>query len=98
MTPPLDETKIKSMLAGLEGWLYDGSRSIYKEFQLNSFSASLRFLNKIGELPESKGQHTYIRLSSNIVRVEIGNREIEGLTEAEFKLAAEVEKTFRSLL
>ncbi len=88
----LDQAEIERQLARLDGWrLVDGS-AIEREFQLADFAAGLRLIERVGALAEAANHHPDIFLHGwNRVRLTLSTHSAGGLTEADFRLAGEID-------
>jgi len=53
---------------------------------------SLAFVNRIGELAERVGHHPDVALSWGKVRLDLWTHKIDGLSEADFVLAAKCDR------
>lgn len=85
----LSDQEIQDRLAGLDGWSLEGRR-IVREFELDDFVGSVRFVDSLVEPAEEMNHHPDVAISWNKVTVAITNHAEGGLTEADFDLAAKV--------
>ena len=81
----------QSRLANLAGWQIVAGELV-KIFEFKDFVASLRFVNRIGELAEQAGHHPDIDIRYNRVRLALITHDAGGLTQKDFDLAAEAQK------
>ena len=90
---PLEHREIEQRLAHLDGWrLQDGS-AIEREFELADFAAALRLIERVGALAEAANHHPDIYLHGwNKVRLTLSTHSAGGLTEADFRLAGEIDE------
>jgi 4a-hydroxytetrahydrobiopterin dehydratase len=86
----LDEAKIESRLAALDGWERDGE-AIAKTFDRNDFVGSVKFIDAIVEPAEEMNHHPDLSVSWNKVRISITNHAEGGLAEADFELAKRID-------
>jgi 4a-hydroxytetrahydrobiopterin dehydratase len=87
----LSSEEIERRLAG-SAWRQEGG-AIVREFQFPDFKAALRFVNRVGEAAESANHHPDILLHSyNRVRITLSTHSAGGVTEADFNLAAELDR------
>jgi 4a-hydroxytetrahydrobiopterin dehydratase len=88
----LSTSEIEQGLAGITGWrLADGS-AIERDFELADFAAGLRFVAQVGALAEAANHHPDIFLHGwNKVRLTLSTHSDGGLTEADFRLAGEID-------
>ncbi|MCB0828035.1 MAG: 4a-hydroxytetrahydrobiopterin dehydratase [Solirubrobacterales bacterium] len=87
----LDEPEIDAALAGHPGWKRRGEE-IVREFEFDDFVGSVAFVDAVVEPAERMGHHPDISISWNRVEVSISTHSEGGLTEADFRLAAEIDR------
>jgi 4a-hydroxytetrahydrobiopterin dehydratase len=88
---PLSPQEAQSHLAALAGWQIEAGELV-KTFQFKDFVASLRFVNRVGELAEQAGHHPDIDIRYNRVRLALTTHDADGLTQKDFDLAAQTQK------
>lgn len=88
--PLLTEEQVKKRLASLPGWKRAG-KSIRKQFELADFVESMGFVQKVALLAQRADHHPDIELRWNLVTLTLATHSEGGLTERDFKLAAEIE-------
>ncbi len=86
----LDDKEIQDRLAELDGWSLEG-RQIVREFELEDFVGSIRFVDSLVEPAEAMNHHPDLAISWNKVTVAITNHAEGGLTEADFELATKID-------
>ncbi len=87
----LEEDQIQEKLATSE-WRRE-DRSIVREWKLADFAQALAFVNRVGEAAEAANHHPDILLHAwNKVRLELSTHSEGGLTEADFELAARIDR------
>ena len=91
----LDDSQISESLSGLGGWERSGNE-IVKSYKLSDFIASIGFVNKIAILSEKADHHPDILVQYSTVKITLSTHSEGGLTEKDFKLAAEIEGAFNS--
>lgn len=91
--PPLESDEVEELLTEVKGWkLLDGSPpKIEKKFKFDDFNGSMEFVNKLAELAEEEGHHPDIKISYNVVTLQLHTHAIDGLHENDFILAAKVD-------
>jgi 4a-hydroxytetrahydrobiopterin dehydratase len=86
----LDDERIASRLAELEGWEREGD-AIAKTFKLSDFVGSVDFVNKLTGPAEEMNHHPDLSVSWNQVRVSITTHAAGGLTANDFELAKRID-------
>ena len=92
--PPLrggDITELARQLGS--GWTVREEHHLEKEFRFEDFSQGLAFTNRVGAVAEAEGHHPDILLSWGRVLVTIWTHKIDGLTRADFVLAAKIDRS-----
>lgn len=89
--PQLSDQEIEQRLAGSE-WRREGE-TIVRECKLADFAAAIAFVNRVAEVAERANHHPDILVHGwNRVRLELSTHSQGGLTEADFALAAEIDR------
>jgi 4a-hydroxytetrahydrobiopterin dehydratase len=86
----LSDDEIDRRLEPLEGWRREGD-AIVKEFKLDDFQGSVRFLNRVTPVAEEMNHHPDVSISWNKVTFSITTHSEGGLTENDFELAGRIE-------
>jgi 4a-hydroxytetrahydrobiopterin dehydratase len=86
----LDEEEIRSRLEGLEGW-ERADDAITKQFKLDDFVGSVRFVDSLVEPAEEMGHHPDLEISWNRVTVSLSTHSQGGITESDFELAERID-------
>ncbi len=87
----LDDGEIESRLADLPGWSRRGE-AIEREFGLEGFVGSVRFVDAMVAPAERMGHHPDVAISWDKVTVTITTHSEGGLTGSDFELAAEIDR------
>ena len=74
------------------GWQTVNEHHIEKLFEFPDFCQALAFTNRVGELAEEVGHHPDIELGWGRVVVRTYTHKIDGLADADFILAAKIER------
>ena len=74
------------------GWQTVDEHHLTKTFAFPDFRQALAFTNRIGELAEKMGHHPDIELSWGRVAVKIWTHKVDGLADADFILAAKIDR------
>jgi 4a-hydroxytetrahydrobiopterin dehydratase len=85
----LDDVQIAENLRSLDGWQRKGDE-IVREFKLDDFVGSVKFVDAVVEPAERLGHHPDVSISWNTVTVSISTHSEGGLTAADFELASEI--------
>jgi 4a-hydroxytetrahydrobiopterin dehydratase len=86
----LDTDEVAARLAGTD-WTA-GSASITREWTLTDFAAAIAFVNRVADAAQAVDHHPDIVVHSyNKVRLELSTHSAGGLTDADFRLAAEID-------
>jgi 4a-hydroxytetrahydrobiopterin dehydratase len=89
--PLLSDQEIGQRLANSQ-WTRAGD-AIVREHQLADFAAAIAFVNRVAEMAERANHHPDILVHGwNRVRLELSTHSQGGLTEADFALAAEIDR------
>ncbi len=86
----LSADEIHKRLEDVEGWERSGN-SIRKQFKLDDFVGSVRFVDRLVEPAEDMGHHPDVEISWNTVTVKLSTHSEGGLTQADFELARRVD-------
>jgi len=89
---PLTEIQIEERLAELNGWHRGEGSSIVRELAFADFAAAIAFVNSVAELAEAANHHPDILVHAwNMVRLTLFTHSEGGLTNADFKLASQID-------
>jgi 4a-hydroxytetrahydrobiopterin dehydratase len=91
MDTRLTETQINERRAAIRSEWVVGPRSITRKFSCPDFVASMAFVNRIAEIAEQDQHHPDIKISYNVVEIELTTHAIGGLTEKDFLLAGKID-------
>jgi 4a-hydroxytetrahydrobiopterin dehydratase len=87
----LSDAEIEQRLAALAGWRREGE-AIERELRLADFAGAIAFVNRVAEVAEAANHHPDILVHGwNKVRLTLSTHSEGGLTEADFKLAKEID-------
>ena len=90
--PPLMGDALRQLSEELKNdWTVINGHQLEKEFQFKNFKDALAFTNRIGDLAEEQGHHPDIHLAWGSVKICLYTHKIDGLTEADFVLAAKID-------
>ncbi|MGO9761725.1 MAG: 4a-hydroxytetrahydrobiopterin dehydratase [Solirubrobacteraceae bacterium] len=91
----LSGEEIEQRLARVEQWQRgeDGADAIWREWTLADFAAALAFVNRVAEVAEAANHHPDILVHGwNKVRLTLSTHSQGGLTDADFQLAAQIDR------
>ncbi|HXF09904.1 MAG TPA: 4a-hydroxytetrahydrobiopterin dehydratase [Desulfuromonadaceae bacterium] len=92
-TPRLEGRQLEDLHKQLgNGWLIVDGHHLEKQFKFPDFKEALAYTNRIGDIAEKQGHHPDIFLTYGEVRLKIFTHKIDGLTESDFILAAQMEE------
>lgn len=101
----LSDAEIEKRLATLGGWRLEGldradvpgapgvPTVIVREYKLDDFAGAIAFVDRVAQLAEQANHHPDILVYSwNRVRLTLRTHSEGGLTEADFELAARIDR------
>ncbi len=90
----LSDSEVEHRLAAIPAWLLDTERSsIARELQFANFADAMSFVNRVAEAAEVADHHPDILLHGwNKVRLTLSTHSQGGLTDADFRLAAQIDR------
>jgi 4a-hydroxytetrahydrobiopterin dehydratase len=91
--PPLQGGEAQSLLAQLDdAWQIEDGHHLHRLFGFKDFVSALDFANKVGAIAEQNGHHPDLYVAWGKVGVKIWTHKIDGLSEADFVLAAKIDR------
>lgn len=88
---PLADAEIQARLAAVADWRA-AQETIVRDFTFADFAAAIAFVNSVAELAEAANHHPDILLHGwNKVRLTLSTHSEGGLTDADFRLAAQID-------
>jgi len=88
----LADAEVAARLGSVAEWTLDGE-TIERERSFADFAAAVAFLNSVAELAEAANHHPDILVHSwNKVRLTLSTHSEGGLTDADFRLAHEIDQ------
>lgn len=90
-TDALSPEQVQALLPEVPEWGLEGP-GILRRYALRDFAEALALLNRIAALAEEEGHHPDLRLHQwRHLEVLIFTHKVQGLTEADFVLAAKID-------
>ncbi len=86
----LGPEEVRSGLAGVTGWEFDGDK-IEKKFKFSNFAEALSFVNKVGEIAEDADHHPDIKFGWGYAEVATTTHDRGGITDHDLDLAAKID-------
>lgn len=87
----LENEEIDRRLDSLDGWKREGD-AIERQFELEDFMGSVRFVNSLAEPAEAMNHHPDLKIEWNKVTVALSSHSEGGLTAADFELAEKIDR------
>jgi len=86
----LSDSEIEQALAHLPGWTREGDQLV-KWYELESFLATIAFVERIAELAEGVDHHPDLDIRYRRLRVMLSTHDAGGLTQRDVDLARAIE-------
>jgi len=87
----LPESEARRMAATVPAWTYLGTR-LEREVSFASFSEAMAFVNRVATVAEQMDHHPDMHIAYRQVRFVLSTHKAGGLTAADFRLAAEIDR------
>ena len=91
----LDKVEIERRLSALPGWEFKDD-AISKLYRLKAFMDGIRLLNRVAEFAEAADHHPDVKINYTRVTFTCSTHDQGGVTEKDFKLAAQIEEAFKA--
>jgi 4a-hydroxytetrahydrobiopterin dehydratase len=90
----LTDSEIEQRLAGTSAWRRgEGGDAIVRDLELADFAAAIAFVNRVAAAAEAVNHHPDILVHGwNKVRLTLSTHSQGGLTDADFQLAAQLDR------
>ncbi|MGO9447391.1 MAG: 4a-hydroxytetrahydrobiopterin dehydratase [Solirubrobacteraceae bacterium] len=90
---PLSDREVEQRLLTVGEWRRHERDSIVRELKFADFAAAIAFVNRVAELAERANHHPDILVHGwNRVRLTLSTHSDGGLTDADFELAAGIDR------
>ncbi len=93
----LDDDLIARKLRRLAGWTLHDNTTIMRGYEFSDFDQALAFVNQVAGMARAARHYPDIDIRLNRVVITLTSPEAGGLTQRDFALARECEKTARDL-
>ncbi len=91
--PLLSDSEVEQRLAEARDWRLGEGSSIVRDLTLGDFAAAIAFVDRVAVVAEAANHHPDILLHGwNRVRLTLSTHSQGGLTEADFRLASEIDR------
>jgi 4a-hydroxytetrahydrobiopterin dehydratase len=88
----LSDSDIEQQLGDVPDWHAGEERAIARDLAFDDFTAAIAFVNRVAEVAELANHHPDILVHGwNKVRLTLSTHSEGGLTDADFKLAREID-------
>ncbi|MGH9475764.1 MAG: 4a-hydroxytetrahydrobiopterin dehydratase [Terriglobales bacterium] len=94
--PPLGEEAWRRLAQEVPDWEVISTHHLRRSFTFPDFASALRFVNRIGALAEREQHHPDIGLGWGRVDVTTYTHSVNGLSENDFILAAQIDQALRA--
>lgn len=92
-TPKLSSSEITTYSRQLNSlWSIVEDHHLTRHYDFDDFKSALAFTNALGDLAEAEGHHPDIFLAWGKVEITLFTHAIDGLSEADFILAAKIDQ------
>jgi len=89
----LSDSEVEQRLAGVPDWRMGEGRTIVRELKCANFADAMTFVNRVAEAAEIANHHPDILVHEwNKVRLTLSTHSQGGLTDADFQLAAQIDR------
>jgi 4a-hydroxytetrahydrobiopterin dehydratase len=96
-TPKLSSQQIEELQKQLDNWLVsEGDKKLEKSIKTKDFQQALEKANIIGRIAESEGHHPDLLVRWGELRILLWTHAIDGLSEADFILAAKIDRALNA--
>lgn len=92
----LTEVQIEESLSASDGWKREDGKWIVKKYRFRAFLDGIEFVNRVAQASEELNHHPFISIDYKMVTLRMTTWHDGGLTELDFKAAAEFDCAFMS--
>lgn len=90
--PPISKAERERLIVELDGWQIVEDHHLYKSYKFKNFKEAFDFVSKVSLVAEEENHHPDIELGWGYVRIKIYTHKIDDLVEADFVLAAKIDR------
>lgn len=91
----LEQAEIERRMSALPGWEFKDN-ALRKLYRFKEFMDGIRFLNRVAEMAEAADHHPDVQINYTRVTFTCSTHDQGGVTDKDFKLAAQIEDAFKS--
>jgi 4a-hydroxytetrahydrobiopterin dehydratase len=91
----LEKPEIERRLSALPGWNFKDN-AITKLYRFKQFMDGIKCLNRVAEMAEAADHHPDVQINYTRITFTCSTHDQGGVTEKDFKLAAQIEEAFKS--
>ncbi len=91
-TCSLNASEYAEMLLQIKDWQVVNEHHLCKSIRTKNFKKALELANQVGALAEQEGHHPDLLVRWGELKIELYTHKVDGLTEADFVLAAKIDK------
>lgn len=88
----LTRPEFEGLLNEIHEWEVVNDHHLLKSFKTSNFSEALQLANDVGKLADEEGHHPDLLVRWGELRIELWTHKVDGLTEADFVLAAKIDQ------
>lgn len=89
-TPPLDEGRIRDLLAGVPGWRIEDAHLV-RDFTFRNYHETVAFVNAVAWIAHRQDHHPDIAFGFKTCRIRYTTHSAGGLSENDFICAARID-------
>jgi 4a-hydroxytetrahydrobiopterin dehydratase len=94
----LSDEQIEQELRSLQGWTREDDLTIVKKHHFREFLTGIRFVNEVARIAQELNHHPSIHVEYTEVTLHLSTHDAKGLTELDFRSAAQYDAAFEGLL
>ncbi len=88
----LTEEQVLEQLEKLQGWFLQDEKWIVKKYRFKEYLDGIDFVSQIAKISEDIQHHPLISIDYKLVTVKLSSWQAKGLTDLDFKLAADFDR------